>query len=431
MTDYAPTTWLAGVTGVSPTRMNNIETGVDNAHIELQHPVTYVVAANNSTLDEKSAADYLCDGTNDEVEINNAINAAAALSATGGRIVLLGGTYIIGSTIRPKSNIILEGVGTATVIQPSVSMTTSTGLIRNYQTAAGADDINIVIRDLTLDGNRASIANTHYGVYLRYASKCTVENIKLINLNNTGIFITPATAATDTQYNHILNCYFANDTGALINCSAYYSVIDNNYMDATGNVQPGIQAGFYTLVRNNTIVNGTNNGITLGSNTICSGNVVRDCSLRGIHISGSINVVSNNQVYNITDTSLGKGIHVNFSNNNTISNNIVVGSKTHGIYIGNGINNIVTGNIVRDNGSATNNTYSQIIIISSSNRNIVRNNLVRKAAAGNLSKYGLEISAGCSNNIVVHNDLYDSGATGAILDSGTSSVITLSGNQTA
>jgi len=68
---------------------------------------TLVVAANNSTDRGKAQADYVCDGVNDQVEIQAAINAIAAVS--GGTVRLLSGIYNIGATITLTWNVMLEG----------------------------------------------------------------------------------------------------------------------------------------------------------------------------------------------------------------------------------------------------------------------------------------------------------------------------------
>lgn len=57
---------------------------------------TYVIAASDSTSQSKAQADYVCDGTDDHVEIQAAIDA---LPTTGGRIVLDEGTYDIGASL--------------------------------------------------------------------------------------------------------------------------------------------------------------------------------------------------------------------------------------------------------------------------------------------------------------------------------------------
>lgn len=58
--------------------------------------------------------DYLCDGTDDQVEINAAIQA---LPSGGGEIVILDGTYNINATINIRiDNVTLSGNGSNTVL---------------------------------------------------------------------------------------------------------------------------------------------------------------------------------------------------------------------------------------------------------------------------------------------------------------------------
>ncbi len=70
---------------------------------------TIVVAASDSL--NKAAANYVCDGVADNVEIQAAIDA---LPAGGGKVVLLEGNYTISASIVLKSNLSLIGMGHAT-----------------------------------------------------------------------------------------------------------------------------------------------------------------------------------------------------------------------------------------------------------------------------------------------------------------------------
>jgi len=73
---------------------------------------TFIVAASDS--EHKFEADYHCNGTDDQVEIQAAIDA---LPATGGEVFLLEGTYYItASTVMP-SNSSLIGSGAGTVLK--------------------------------------------------------------------------------------------------------------------------------------------------------------------------------------------------------------------------------------------------------------------------------------------------------------------------
>ena len=95
--------------------------------------------------------DYLCDGTDDQVEINAAIQA---LPSTGGEIVLLDGTYNITATIAMnKDNVKLSGNGAATVLKRMWnSSASSEGII----TTTGQ---NCTIGYLNLAGKRSGTHN--------------------------------------------------------------------------------------------------------------------------------------------------------------------------------------------------------------------------------------------------------------------------------
>lgn len=74
---------------------------------------TKVIAANDSA--DKDKADYVCDGSHDEMQIIQAIND---LPSCGGRILLLEGTYNIEGTINiNKDRVVIEGQGVCTVLK--------------------------------------------------------------------------------------------------------------------------------------------------------------------------------------------------------------------------------------------------------------------------------------------------------------------------
>lgn len=57
-------------------------------------PSTVIVAANDSSAQDKASADYVCDGINDEVELQQAIDQ---FSETSGQVILCNGNYYIDS----------------------------------------------------------------------------------------------------------------------------------------------------------------------------------------------------------------------------------------------------------------------------------------------------------------------------------------------
>ncbi|MCK8517908.1 CARDB domain-containing protein [Methanoculleus sp. 7T] len=71
-------------------------------------PSTVVVAAKDSSAADKASAAYVCDGVNDHVEIQAALNA---LPSSGGVVLLTSGTYNCAGIIAPKAGSTLKGEG--------------------------------------------------------------------------------------------------------------------------------------------------------------------------------------------------------------------------------------------------------------------------------------------------------------------------------
>lgn len=362
-------------TGFSATRMNNLNDTLEKVCQSINRDTTYVVAPNDCSTIEEQAADYVCDATDDHVQINAAIDAAAALTAAGGKIVMLGGAFRIGGAIRPKSNIILQGVGPATVIKVADGFSgTEFGYIYNA-TAGGAGDTGIVIRDLMLDGNKAAITTTGLaGVYLEDAARCLVDNVIVHDFGNTGIYL-----HADSADNLVHRC-------RAYACDLY---------------------GYYVAGTRERIVEsvGHDNGYrTIYTPSTSSYNKILGCQVRAsgdnaIHLLGTYHAAAGNLV----EANTKNGIYMD---------------ADHGI---------LNGNMLVGNGTAADDTYSNIYLAGDYNN--VQNNTCRRGAAANKSKYGLYVHTGATSNLVTNNDLYDGGTTGNLQDSGTTTV-TAAGNRT-
>ena len=75
--------------------------------VESESPVTLTVAASDSTELSKTQADYVCDGVDDQVEIQ----AALAALPEGGMVVLSDGTFNCAGVIAPAAGRTLSGQG--------------------------------------------------------------------------------------------------------------------------------------------------------------------------------------------------------------------------------------------------------------------------------------------------------------------------------
>ena len=156
-----------------------------NEHLEdgTQHAKTarFVIGTSTAGWTEKDC-DYLCDGTNDQEEIIQALNA---LPATGGEVVILDGTYNITESINiPKDNVSLRGNGNATILKRMYnSGPTVRGLITLNEKSG------CKIQGLQIDGNKATYtASYNYGIYLSSSSDNTVTDNTCSN-NSSSIYL--------------------------------------------------------------------------------------------------------------------------------------------------------------------------------------------------------------------------------------------------
>jgi hypothetical protein len=120
-------------------------------------------------------ADYTCDGTADEVQINQAIDAVAALG--GGKVVLSEGLFTVAAAIVMKSGVTLEG-------QAGIQHTNFGTKI----TRSGNVPIIDVIGTIATTGNSPSIAGRIYGATVRniYFEGTNSHSASIMRLYYTG-----------------------------------------------------------------------------------------------------------------------------------------------------------------------------------------------------------------------------------------------------
>lgn len=257
-----------------------------------------------------SDADYLCDGTDDQAEINSAINA---LPSTGGKIVLLEGTYNISGQINMnKDNVTIEGLGVCTVLK---RMGTNFDIIRINQKN------HCTVRDLCIDGNHANYAGSgneysgQHGIGIELSQHCTVANV-YIHDEYIGMADWGECHQTTFKNNVIKNC----DAYGIALYLSQDSLVSDNYIDSVG---IGIGMNWYCrrcMINNNHIINPSAMGIWTSDsivNSIFEGNTVNkgNDTQNTIYMEGTYNIIANNQLPNMPYTDASGGTTNVFSNN--------------------------------------------------------------------------------------------------------------------
>lgn len=337
---------------------------VDSAHV---HPgVTVTVAS--STSRGKNAADYVCDGTGDETEIQSAIDTVSALG--GGTVQLLEGTFNFPSAAQldMASGVTLIGAGAgATHISdegsPTIRFSTSSsiigarvsGLSLSVSGSAGTGMVYIAgsgtIRDIEIDHCLFNVSGTNdFAVRVPVSQSGTYSRF---SLHDNTVLMTSASGAYGFSYwspvtnsriqNNFLSCTDTDNynlIGHYGDCSNF--VISGNVITGTPGHSPiAISNSSRGVVSNNFVTaptiasesgieveekDGHSAGNVSSKNVVVTGNVVTGGSgtgTQGIVVrqdSGSSNpedvLVTGNHIENCT-----KGIYVTHGTRITVFGN--------------------------------------------------------------------------------------------------------------
>ena len=300
--------------------------------------------------------DYLCDGTDDQVEINAAIQA---LPSGGGEIVILDGTYNISATINISiDNVTLNGNGNNTVLLREFSSSVINGIIV-------LSNDNCIISKLKIEGNKNLYAGTsNRGIYItgdnNQISECLVQNAGGYGISFNG------------SINCKVNKNFCSSNGRngidVSGIGSYNYIISNNI--CTNNSKDGIA-----------LTNGDISSIIEGN--ICIGNGRYGIQVPGDNIIVSGNICNNNQ----------HGIYFNTSNHSIAIGNSCYNNSVYGIYFNTNVfySNVSSNVIFKSSYAST--EYPIYVAGNNNTSNLFSSNQI----------YGKNYYDGGSNNTWVNN----------------------------
>ncbi len=364
---------------------------------------TVVVAASDSL--NKAAANYVCDGVDDDVQINAALTVAAL---TTGHVVLSEGTFNISNpVIFPASDLILEGCGLATYINGD-------GLADNEH-CIQIDALGFcVIYRLRLSTTQGGGLNRHCIYVNDMLGGLTIKEVFIDSSDADGIRF-EGLGANNVDINgcFIQNCdgkgiYFNMDPAA----GNWDISIEGNYIYNCGDhlIHFGTCTGYSDcFISNNLIDTSVAAGIYLEEfyDGVVSGNIIMSTD-NGIVITGIgiRNVVANNVLTSLTDI----GMNIASAFNLIIGNNINY-TDGHGIYI-TGEDCLVADNVILYQGVATPGTYHGILI--QADRATISDNYI--AGSGAETEDGIHIADGFGDCKIDGNKIYDVMGSGIALE---------------
>jgi len=142
-----------------------------------------IVAASDASATSKASAQYICDGVNDQVELNNAL-------ARGGEVVMTEGTFRTSGTIVVKGNTVFRGQGPGKTVlsmagdygarvdisQPDVTVKDFKITQRGWLMITTS---RVKVHDVTIQDSKKT-APTVNGMFFVWASNTACEDIEFI-----------------------------------------------------------------------------------------------------------------------------------------------------------------------------------------------------------------------------------------------------------
>ncbi len=275
--------------------------------------------------------DYLCDGVDDQVEIQAAIDA---LPERGGEVVILSGVYKISNQINISlelahapwyRSVVIRGEGFP-ILQKNYNTLSQENMYLIKCTSGNTSGHRVVIDSLELDGNHSNFSNGFsFGIYskishnLSYQNQSVniIQNVHLHNFRNSGI----------VSNGIVANCWISNISGAGVEIDQ--GIVSNNIFSYNSGVD---------VVADNSVVIGNRHsyvkespygtGINVRSGNLIIGNMVFNKAYEiTMPYTSKYNLVTGNYCI-LTENSQGNYSTINTaesSTNNFISNNLLIG----------------------------------------------------------------------------------------------------------
>jgi len=303
-------------------------------------PANIFIAAADSSARFKSRADYVCDGTDDHVEIQAAIDSLSEqrgeqFGVSGGTVELSAGSFRLGGSIHCHDKVVnLVGNGmssTELILQDGIHddvVVVGTGTKQGLPSGR--------IAQLSINGNGEK-QEKGSGIRVFAGLRLTIEEVRVSNCKETGVFLQGTSVEIRPAIGTIENCHIGynrkhgvhigagiegwilrgnriNDNGT--HGKPYHGV----YIEAIhGKVESGpAGAANAFIIANNVLwqnrsvqicINGGGHG---GAHIVISGNVMLSSPLENIKLYAGTHLVSvtGNSIHSASESAIGAAPHI-------------------------------------------------------------------------------------------------------------------------
>lgn len=415
--------------------VGNVITKEDIAEPTPSTPIVTIRIAHSadSSAEAIAMADYVCDGTADDVQFQLAMADAMAVDAgQTAEIRISPGYYTFAAEVTVGTGL---ASGTRFVNIIGDDPLAWIEIERDFASGSLFDAVNdfIVVRfervslyDFVTTANSTALVDGN--ARLMHFKDCYIENDQGDALLQRYVFGDNAEfqgfaggsgiAASGTAIQiELENCTFGSESGGF-GIEALSVVSGNNYIVLDNcNFQGGVRLDGSTGTLPKLYING---GLT--SSTLDHAFVhATDCE--AVIIDGL-------RVATGTGASVENIIHLDNVDFGLISDLILDQGRRHGIYLNNCDKIEIHGCQIFDIGQQTDNTYAGIFLDSDTNDCFIHDNLIRSTSA-NKALYGIRVDdSTCDNNTIINNDLRSSSKTAGneFSDAGTGTVAGLEGS---
>ena len=303
-------------------------------------PGALLVAANDADTRTKAIANYVCNGTNDQVEIQAAIDS---LSTTGGEVHLTEGSFHLGAAIdldQHSVSLVGSNVGAVPV---ATAYGTTIFQVNDTQNAIVIAAHQVQVRNLYIRGSPIGEAKAgEIGIHITSGQDCKIDNVNIIHFNTYGI------SFDNVNNMWLTNSRLSTNTTNLYMSSAHDITIANNQFETPTTYSAHLLNCYSITITGTTFEDGATQTLFLSNCDKSSiiGNVFNGASEadRVIYFTNSDR---NTMAGNVIEANAGEGVRFETSTNNIFSDNIILGvpDGEEDIYL----RNDNTGNIITNN----------------------------------------------------------------------------------